>query len=80
MDEILHPYIKEDIDDTSFLLWKNKIEDIVKIYTKCSLDDLPDQQYRIWFDSKKVQPSDAAMVILEDFNNLQELLNYILSG
>jgi hypothetical protein len=80
MNKVVHPYIneyvKEDVKNKSFLLWKNEIEDIVKIYTKCSLDDLPDKQYRIWFDSKKVDPNDAAMVILDDFNNLQEYLNY----
>lgn len=58
----------------TFEEWKLRIERIVSREFEMTiyLDELPDQPYRIWYDTKIYTPEDVAGLIIDDLNDLYE--------
>lgn len=55
--------------DSHFQIWKNRIEQHVQtqLTSEITLDDLPDECYRIWFDETHFTPKDVAGYIVMNF-------------
>lgn len=68
---------KNIVNIDNFDNWKNKINGYVYEEINITLDDLPDQNYRIWYDSNKLSPKNLAIIILGDYyKQFIEELNY----
>ena len=64
--------MKNDIPDHNFKEWMGIVDRKIQGLTGMSVDDLPDQCYRDWFDSG-MTASEAAREIME--NECEELLD-----
>lgn len=61
----------------SFDDWKNEINTIVKKEVGYNLDELPDMQYRIWFDNNNLTSKQVSFIIIgEYYKEYEENLNY----
>ena len=54
--------------DIDFLNWMTEVENYVYTQINLSLDDLPDELYRINFD-QGTTPKEMAEVVLDNFNH-----------
>ena len=54
--------------DIDFLNWMTEVENYVYSQINLSLDDLPDELYRINFD-QGTTPEEMAKVVLDNFNH-----------
>jgi hypothetical protein len=53
------PHKLDDGDNPTFEEWMARIDGFIWKYAGCSVDDLPDCQYRLWYDGR-VRPIRAA--------------------
>tara|TARA_B100001769_G_C22061733_1_gene571070 strand:+ start:902 stop:1126 length:225 start_codon:yes stop_codon:yes gene_type:complete len=61
----------------SFDDWKNEINTIVKTEVGYNLDELPDMQYRIWFDNQNLTSKQVSFIIIGEYYKEFELnVNY----
>ena len=61
----------------SFDDWKNEINTIVKTEVAHNLDELPDMQYRIWFDNQNLTSKQVSFIIIGEYYKEFELnVNY----
>ena len=61
----------------SFDDWKNEINTIVKTEVGHNLDELPDMQYRIWFDNQNLTSKQVSFIIIgEYYKEYEENVNY----
>jgi len=51
--------MRNSFRDTHFKIWKSRVEQ----YVGFSLDDLPDEPYRIWFEETSFSPTEVANII-----------------
>ena len=58
--------------DSHFQIWKNRIEEHVQtqLNMDITLDDLPDECYRMWFDETHFTPKEIAERITHNFINM----------
>jgi hypothetical protein len=51
--------------ESHFKIWKGRVEKHVQtiLNMNISLDDLPDEDYRVWFDQTNTSPKDVAKYI-----------------
>ena len=70
------------IIEDSFNSWKNKLNEIVYSHIKVNLDDLPDQNYRIWFDMDVLNPKELSFIIIGDFlkQSIEEYEYYLYNS
>lgn len=54
--------------DTEFYSWKNKINKIVYKQIRYTLDELPDELYRTYFD-ERVSAEYMANIVINHFND-----------
>tara|TARA_Y100000389_G_scaffold176938_1_gene188814 strand:+ start:1264 stop:1494 length:231 start_codon:yes stop_codon:yes gene_type:complete len=57
----------------SFDDWKNEINQIVQTKIGCNLDELPDMQYRIWFDNQNLTSTQVSFIIIGEYYKEFEL-------
>lgn len=61
----------------SFDDWKSEINAIVKKEVGYNLDELPDMQYRIWFDNQNLTSKQVSFIIIGEYYKEFELnVNY----
>ena len=58
--------------DSHFDIWKKRIEQHVQnqLGSEITLDDLPDECYRIWFDETHFTPKHVANHIVNNYFNM----------
>ena len=58
--------------ESHFTIWKSRIEKHVQtqLNLDITLDDLPDECYRIWFDETHLTPKEIAERITHSFINM----------
>ena len=58
--------------ESHFQIWKNRIEQHVQtlLNNNITLDDLPDECYRMWFDETHFTPKDIAERITNRYFNM----------
>lgn len=53
--------------DSQFLNWKEKIDKYVYDTIEFHLEDLPDLQYRKWFDEGYLKPEQVSHIVLAEY-------------
>ena len=53
--------------DSHFYIWKQRIDNHVFKHIHIHLDDLPDEQYRSYFESSSLTPKQISSKIIESF-------------
>lgn len=58
--------------DSHFFIWKSRVEKHMQrcLDTDMTLDDLPDEMYRIWFDETDFTPKEVGEFISYKFLNM----------
>jgi len=54
--------------DTHFQIWKERINNHVIKHIDLTVDDLPDQPYRIYFEETDMTPLELAGIIIHNYN------------
>ena len=58
--------------ESHFQIWKSRIQHHVQtqLQLNITLDELPDEMYRLWFDETSMTPTDVANVIVHRYFNM----------
>lgn len=50
-----------------FINWKKSINEIVKREIDNNLEDLPDLDYRMWYDNDNLEPNHIAYIVIGEY-------------
>ena len=75
---IYYPYyqrtsMSESFTDSQFLNWKQRIDKYVYDTIGHHLEDLPDLQYRRWFDEGYLKPKQVSHIVLGEYYQIYNL-------
>lgn len=55
------------MEKLNFTNWKRAINEIVKKEIDNNLDDLPDLDYRLWYDNDNLTPKQVAFIVIGEY-------------
>lgn len=55
------------MEKLNFTNWKSTINEIVKKEIDNNLDDLPDLDYRLWYDNDNLTPKQVAIIVIGEY-------------
>jgi len=64
---------RSSFTNSQFTIWKQRIDKYVYDIIGYHLDDLPDLQYRQWFDDGYLKPMQVAYIVLGEFYQVYNL-------
>ena len=64
---------RESFTDSQFKIWKQRIDKYVYDTIGHHLEDLPDLQYRQWFDEGYLKPKQVSYIVLGEYYQIYNL-------